>query len=201
MAKRYDQAYFDRWYRDPTHCQWRAPDIARKVRMVVGLAEYLLERPVRSVLDVGCGEGSWQPILKKLRPRAEYLGVDASDYAVEHFGRARNIRKGSVGELGALGLRQKFDLVVCCDVLHYVPTADVRRGLAAIARLARGPAYLEAYTTADDISGDHADFQRRSPAAYRKLFREAGFTQVGPHAYVGADMTRGLVELEKPGQA
>ncbi len=198
MAKHYDQSYFDRWYRDPKHTQWRAPDIARKVRMVVGLAEYLLERPVRSVLDVGCGEGSWQPILKKLRPRARYLGVDGSDYAVETFGRARNIRKGSVGELDALELRQRFDLVVCCDVLHYVPTPEVRRALLSISGLTRGPAYLEAYTSADDVSGDHESFQRRAPATYRKLFREAGFTPVGPHLYVVPDMARALVELETP---
>ncbi len=196
-AKRYDRAYFDRWYRDPRHRQWAIADVARKVRMVLGLAEYLLERPVRSVLDVGCGEASWQPILTRLRPRLQYLGVDASGYAVETYGRARNIRPGTLAGLGALGLRRRFDLVVCCDVLHYVPTPEVRRGLAAIAALARGPAYLEAYTSADDVSGDHVDFQRRSPATYRTLFREAGFTPVGPHTYVGRDMRRGLVELEK----
>jgi SAM-dependent methyltransferase len=198
MAKHYDQAYFDRWYRDPKHTQWRTPDVARKVRMVLGLAEYLLDRNVRSVLDVGCGEGTWQPILKKLRPRATYLGIDGSDYAVERFGRSRNIIKGSVGNLDALGIRRRFDLVVCCDVLHYVPTPEVRRALLSISGFTRGPAFLEAYTSSDDVSGDHDSFQQRSPAAYRTLFREAGFTQAGPHMYVVPDMARSLVELEKP---
>ena len=198
MPKQYDQAYFDRWYRDPRHCQWRTPDVARKVRMVLGLAEYLLERPVKSVLDVGCGEGTWQPILRKLRPRLSYLGIDSSDYAVETFGKSRNIRKGTVGGLADLKLRNRYDLVVCCDVLHYVPTPDVRRGLAEIAMLARGPVFLEAYTSHDDVSGDHDHFQQRSPAAYRRLFKAAGFTQVGPHCYVTESMTRGLVELETP---
>src|SRR4051812_12325570 len=155
MAKRYDQAYFDRWYRDPKHRQWAEPAIARKVRMVLGVAEYLYERPVRSVLDVGCGEGSWQPILKDLRPKLSYTGIDGSEYVVARFGRERNIRRGTVGELGSLGLRQQFDLVVCCDVLHYVTTAEMKRGLAAMAKLARGPAYLEAYTAADDVTGDN----------------------------------------------
>jgi hypothetical protein len=48
------------------------------------------------------------------------------------------------------------------------------------------------------VSGDHDSFQQRSPAAYRTLFREAGFTQAGPHMYVVPDMARSLVELEKP---
>lgn len=197
MAKQYDQAYFDRWYRDPRHRQWAQADVGRKVGMVLSLAEYLLDRPVRSVLDVGCGEATWQPILKRLRPRIAYQGVDASVYAVEKYGRSRNIRQGSLGALDALGLRGRFDLVVCCDVLHYVPTPEVRRALASIATFARGPAYLEAYTSADDVSGDHDNFQLRTPATYRRLFAQAGFRQVGPHAYVGADMYRGLVELEK----
>ena len=196
--KTYDQAYFDRWYRDPKHRQWAEPGIARKVRMVVGVAEYLLERPIRSVLDVGCGEGSWQPILKDLRPKAAYLGIDGSEYAVRRFGRERNIRRGTVGELGRLGLRRQFDLVVCCDVLHYVPTPEMKRGLKAMAALARGPAYLEAYTTDDDVTGDNVDFQRRSPGTYRRLFAAAGFTHVAPHVYVTRTMKQGLVELEKP---
>ena len=197
MGKTYDQAYFDRWYRDPKHRQWAEPAIARKVRMVVGVAEYLYERPIRSVLDVGCGEASWQPILKDLRPKIAYQGIDGSEYAVARFGRERNIRLGTVGGLGSMGIRQQFDLVVCCDVLHYVRTPELRSGLAAMARFARGPAYLEAYTSADDVTGDNVEFQRRSPATYRRLFAEAGFTHVGPHLYVTSTMLKGLVELEK----
>ena len=198
MAKVYDQAYFDRWYRDPKHRQWAEPAIARKVRMVVGVAEYLLERPIRSVLDVGCGEGSWQPILKDLRPKARYLGIDGSEYAVARFGRERNLRRGAVGDLKSLGIRQQFDVVVCCDVLHYVPTPELKRGVAAMAKLARGPAYLEAYTTADDVTGDNVSFQRRSPATYRRLFAAAGVEHVaGPHVYVTKDFARRLVALER----
>jgi hypothetical protein len=57
---------------------------------------------------------------------------------------------------------------------------DGTRPAPAIAGLTRGPAYLEAYTSADDVAGDHGHFQRRSPAFYRKLFREAGFIPVEP---------------------
>lgn len=197
MTKRYDQAYFDRWYRDPQSRMWARADVERKVRMAVSLAEYLLDRPLRSLLDVGCGEGTWQPILGRLRPRAFYQGVDDSAYVVARFGTRRNIVRGNVGGLAALNLRRMFDLVVCCDVLHYVKTAELRTGLTALAGVARGPAYLEAYTSADDVDGDHGHFQRRSPAVYRRLFREAGFVPVGPHCYVQQRMARQLVALER----
>ena len=176
---------------------WARADVERKVRMAVGVAEYLLDRPIRSVLDVGCGEGTWQPILKRLRPKLHYQGVDDSAYVVARFGTRRNIRRGSVGGLGALGIRRMYDLVVCCDVLHYVKTAELRAGLTALAGLARGPAYLEAYTSADDVAGDHGHFQRRSPAVYRRLFREAGFLPVGPHCYVQRRLEQTLVALER----
>ena len=188
MTKRYDRAYFDRWYRDPARRIWAKADVERKVRMVLGIAEFLLDRRVRSVLDIGCGEGSWQPILKRLRPGVRYLGVDGSAYAVARFGRRRSVRRGTLGTLDMLGLRGPFDLVVCCDVLHYVPTRELRRGLTAIAGLARGPVYLEAYTSADDVAGDGAHFQRRASATWHRLFRAAGFTDIGMQCHVGPAM-------------
>ena len=55
MPKIYDRDYFDRWYRErPVLSRQR---LARKVALAVATAEYHLERPIRSVLDVGCGEG------------------------------------------------------------------------------------------------------------------------------------------------
>lgn len=196
MTKRYDKSYFDKWYRDPGSRMWARADVERKVRMALGVAEYVLDRKVRSVLDVGCGEGTWQVILKRMRPTIRYTGVDDSAYVVERFGKRRGIRRGRLGSLAALELEGPFDLVVCCDVLHYVATPELRTGLAVIADLALGPCYLEAYTSADDVAGDHGYFQRRSPTVYRRLFREAGFVPVGPHCYVEKKMAHMLVALE-----
>ena len=196
-VKRYDRAYFDRWYRDPRARIWARHEVERKVRMALGVAEYLLDRPVTSVLDVGCGEGSWQPILKRLRPRASYLGVDDSAYVVRRYGSRRNIRRGTLGRLEEAGIAGDFDLVVCCDVLHYVPTADVRRGLRSLRERTVGVAYLEAYTAGDAIDGDRRGFQRRSAATYRRLFREAGFAPCGLHCFVTREAASSLVALER----
>ena len=58
MTKTYDRAYFDRWYRG-SEVGGNAR-LARKVALAVATAEYHLERPLRSVLDIGCGEGGWR---------------------------------------------------------------------------------------------------------------------------------------------
>src|SRR4249919_1723306 len=85
MHKQYDQAYFDRWYREGGIGD-RAR-LARKVALAVATAEYHLERPIRTVLDVGAGEAAWRAPLLKLRPGLRYLGFDSSEYAVRRYGR------------------------------------------------------------------------------------------------------------------
>ena len=57
MTKSYDRHYFQHWYRDQAIHDPRR--LARKVALAVAVAEHHLERPVRSVLDIGCGEGAW----------------------------------------------------------------------------------------------------------------------------------------------
>lgn len=188
MPKRYDRDYFERWYRRPATRVEAPGALARKVRLALSAAEHLLGRPVRTVLDVGCGEGEWGVVLRRLRPRLRYTGVDDSAYAVRRFGARRNVRRGTVGALGELGLRGPFDLVVCCDVLHYVPTDELARGFPALAALlGDGVAYVELFTSADEIEGDLLGFHERPPSFYRRLFRRAGLAPRGLHCWVGAD--------------
>jgi len=196
--KRYDRAYFDKWYRHPRHCVATAAGRGRKVAMVVAIAEYQLGRPIRSVLDVGCGEASWRAALRRLRPGVRYVGVDGSPYVVERFGRRRGIRRGTFGSLdAAVGLDEPFDLVVCADVLQYVPTAELVRGLRHVRALLGGVAYLEAFTLADDLEGDRRGWQDRSPATYRRLFRAAGLTPLGQHCYVAGGLATRTTALER----
>lgn len=195
--KEYDREYFDRWYRDPRRRVAAAADLARTVRLAVAAAEHLICRPLRMVLDVGCGEARWRAPLRRIRPSARYLGIDSSPYVVQRWGRSRNIRLGSVGTLEHAGIDEPADLVVCADVLHYVPTRELRRGLGSLASLTRGVAYLPTFTPADSIIGDRHGFQRRSAAAYRRLFREAGLMACGLHFYVPADSAGELAALER----
>jgi SAM-dependent methyltransferase len=173
--------------------------VARKARLVVGIAEALLQRPVRSVLDVGCGEAPWRSALKRLRPAVRYVGVDSSEYVIARFGRRRNIRFGTFGTLAAIvpKLRRPFDVIVCCDVLQYVPPRELASGLSSIASLLGGVAYLEAYTTEDDIEGDHRAWHHRSAAQYRRLFHAAGLTGVGMHCWIGKELREITAALER----
>src|SRR6266545_4866194 len=148
MAKKYDHAYFDRWYRGRIRIG-PEPEVRRKVTLAVAATEYFLRRTIQNVLDIGCGEAPWFTHLQVLRPKVRYAGYDPSDYIVQHFGESRNVRHGSFGELASLNIREKFDLVVCADVLHYLHDDEIRRGLPALVRLIRGAAFQEVLTYED----------------------------------------------------
>jgi len=191
----YDAAYFDHWYRG---MGFGAPArTERKARYAIAAAEYLLERPVRSVLDVGCGEGQWQPALQRVRPGARYVGVDPSEYAVARYGRARNLRLGTLATLDALDLRPSFDLVVCCDVLGYANDRDVRTGLSAIAARTAAVALIEVFVAGDAIEGDVSDYRLRRAATYDRWFAEAGLHRIGPHLYVDDHVYATLARFER----
>ena len=195
--KRYDRDYFEKWYRDPRHRVSTGAAVARKVRMALGVADYLLGRPVRRVLDVGCGEGAWLLALRRIRPTIAYVGVDPSDYAVRRFGAARNLRRGTFATLERVAGPGPFDLVVCCDVLQYVGDEELGGGLAQLAGLLGGVAFLEAYTTADAVEGDLRGWHARTPAAYRAHFRAAGLTACGLHCYAAAPVAARTAALER----
>lgn len=195
--KAYDEHYYRRWYHDPARRVITPAAVARKVHLVTAIAESLLERPIRSVLDVGCGEAPWRAHLRRLRPGVRYVGVESSEYVVRRFGARRGIRRGTFGTLGALALEGPFDLVVVCDVLHYVPEGELGPGLATIASLMGGVTYLEAYTTEDEIEGDRSDWHHRSPETYRRHFRRAGLQHVGMHCYVGPALAGATAALER----
>ncbi|HVZ49172.1 MAG TPA: class I SAM-dependent methyltransferase [Gemmatimonadaceae bacterium] len=199
-AKAYDQAYFDRWYRDPRRRIATPADITRKARLVVGVAESLLQRPVRSALDIGCGEGAWRRVLQGIRPGLRYVGVDSSAYVVSRFGASRGIRYGTFGTLATADLAGPFDLVICCDMLQYVEAAELSRGLASVAGLLGGVAYLEAYTTSDEVVGDRRGWHHRAPAWYRRAFGRAGLVGVGMHCWVGDALRDATAALERSGR-
>ena len=195
MTKTYDRAYFDRWYRNRTTRVNTHAEIRRKVSLAVASAEYFLRRPIRTVLDVGCGEGAWLPHLRALRPRVKYLGLDSSEYVVRRFGKSRNIHQASFADLPSLHL-DVYDLVICSDVMHYIPDDDLRAGVRTIADATDGVAYFEVLTKEDEIIGDLDSFLRRPAAFYRELFQSAGMTFAGPYLWLSPAFKGAVAELE-----
>lgn len=192
--KRYDRDYFDRWYRRGGIGD--AARLARKVALAVATAEYHLERPLRSVLDIGCGEGAWRGPLRRLRPKARYLGFDASEYAVRRHGARRNLHLARFGDFEALRPCPPADLLVCSDVLHYLDARELDRGLPGLAALCGGVAFLETFVRGDQAQGDEHDFRQRPAAFYRRRFAALGFTPLGSHCWLSPALRGSTAALE-----
>lgn len=198
----YDKRYFDKWYRSDKHKVRTPGDFRRLVEFVLHAAEYLLNHPVRTVLDVGAGEGDWHDALKKLRPRIRYWGVDISEYAVNRYGHRRNIHLGSAENLDAIdGLPDGVDLVICSSVLNYLDAKALPRALRQLAGRADGVAFLELYTQedfdADLLAGDTEPMSRHPAGWYRRHLRRAGFISCGMHCYVTSRLESRVIEMER----
>ncbi|MGA7614697.1 MAG: class I SAM-dependent methyltransferase [Thermoanaerobaculia bacterium] len=194
--KRYDRAYFDRWYRDPETSVIDDDAVRRRATMVLAVAEHLLRRPVRSLLDIGCGEGNWEPHLRRIQPGIRYLGIDSSRYAIRRFGRERNLRLGSFADASTRIGAARFDVLVCSDVLHYLTAREIDRGLPPLVDRVDGIAYLSAYTSDDDTSGDLEGGYRRPASWYRDRFRRVGLTELGLQCWAGPLMQESGAALE-----
>jgi SAM-dependent methyltransferase len=183
-VKRYDAKYFERFYRDPRHRVTTPAALARRVAMVVAMAEDVMERRVESVLDIGCGEGRWRAPLLKLRPKLRYTGLETSEYALGRYARSRNIQPLGFANLGEL--RGRWDLILCVDVLHYLAPRDIERGLAAMTGLVTGLAHLDVTTREDRPSGDLDGWKSRPRAWYEGKFEDAGLSPIGMQCWIPA---------------
>lgn len=195
MSKTYDREYFDRWYR--REGIGGAARLARKVALAVAMAEYHLERPIQSVLDIGCGEGAWRAPLLKLRPKLQYLGFDSSEYAVRRYGRSRNIHYARFGDFEYLRPCPPADLLICSDVLHYLPTRELNRGLSGLADLCGGVAFIEMFAKEDAAIGDEHEFQSRPARFYRERLRALGLVQIGSYGWLSPQISDHATALER----
>ena len=189
---RFDRAYYQRYYYDARTAVAGRAQMQARARLIAAFAAHA-DLPLRRVLEAGCGTGLLARALRRLLPRAHYVGLEVSDYLCARYGwrhgRIESYRGGA-----------PFDLLICYDVLQYLDARAAARALANFARLTRGALYFSALTAGDlrhnaDRERTDADVYLRSAAWYRRRlrrnFREAG---LGFWLRRGAPLT--LWELE-----
>ena len=191
-SSRFDRDYYQRYYFEPRTAVTSAKEMQARARLIAAYVEHL-GLPVRRILDAGCGIGLLHKPLARLLPRAQYVGLEASEYLCSRYGWEQ-------GLLQEYRTSSPFDLVVCYDVLQYLDDAPAASALANLSRLCRGVLYFTALTAGDwrwncDQRRTDSNVSLRSGEWYRQRLRR-GFREIGAGFWLrrGAPLT--VWELE-----
>jgi SAM-dependent methyltransferase len=194
-ANNFGAAYFRRFYLNPATKVVSNGEMRSRAALIASILRHV-QIPVRRILDAGCGIGLLRKPLADLYPRARYSGLDASPYLCKRFGWIA----GSVSDFVP---QKPFDLVICYDVLQYLPDAQAARAIANLAKLTRASLYVSALTAEDwrencDRGRTDRDVYLRSGAWYRRRLRKS-FRYLGFGVWLRKDVAATLWDMEKPG--
>ena len=143
----------------------------------------LLDAGIRSVLEIGVGQGA---LGYRLAERYRYVGLELDGEALA-VARSR-LRRGTLvhGDLGALAPEDRFDLVVATEVLeHYEDDVAALRAwrerlVAGGAVLLSVPAFPERFGPWDVKAGHYRRYEREGLAV---TLRAGGFEPVAIRTY------------------
>ncbi len=184
---RFDAAYYRRFYFNKRTAVTHRAEMAARAELIAAYVQYI-GLPVASILDAGCGIGLLQRPLAKLLPRAEYVGLEFSDYLCKRYGWQQ-------GSLASYRPGRQFDLTICYDVGQYLDDRTAARAIVTLGQLCRGVLYFTALTTHDwryncDRSRTDGNVFLRSGEWYQRRLAKK-FKRVGAGLWIrrGAPLT------------
>lgn len=180
----FDAAFYRRFYDNPGTRVTTPEEMARRAAVVAALVKHL-EVPVKRILDAGCGLGLMRDTLLESFPGADYVGIEVSEHLCKRLGWTQ-------ASLASYRPRGRFDLIICYDVLQYLPDGAAVRALANLGRLSRGALYFHAPTREDwkrnaDTSCSDGDINLRAASWYRSRLAR-NFRSIG----CGLQLRRGV---------
>ena len=96
----------------------------------------VLEAPITSVLDVGCGRGRIAAFLQRELPNAKYTGLDIGPTQLEL---TRKVRLDGVFlhfAIQDLEPEWQWDLVICSEILMHIPPTEIHAAVEKIKQAA-----------------------------------------------------------------
>ena len=171
----FDRAYYQRFYHDPGTAVTSRAEMRERAALIAAAVRHV-GLPVQRILDAGCGVGLMRAPLVRRLPGARYVGLETSEYLCRRYGWQQ-------GALQTLATREKYELVICYDVMQYLDTDGARRAIAKLTAVCRGMLYFGALTSGDwrrNCDQTRTDFLPglRSAAWYRRELAR-GFEPLG----------------------
>ena len=128
--------------------------------------------PARSVVDVGCGEGSWLAVFQTLGVD-DFLGLDG-----DYIDRSRLLipqeKFRAVDLAEPFFLERTFDLAISMEVAEHLPPESAEGFIESLARLA--PAVL--FSAAIPHQGGNNHLNEQWPDRWAALFEVRGYVTV-----------------------
>ena len=177
-AARFDAGYYRRYYEDSATAVVNRTQQRNEVRFVLSFCR-LVGLGIARFADVGAGTGWWARELARQYPGCRRIETyDASPDACRLYGHRLRSAEDVAGH--------PADLVVCRDVLRYLPDARARRAIRALERKCRGVLYLHVVSREDEIDEEASDMSGwfRPVRWYRDALADAGFTDAGMGLFV-----------------
>ncbi|HKW64833.1 MAG TPA: class I SAM-dependent methyltransferase [Candidatus Acidoferrum sp.] len=142
----------------------------RSAEVIVPLVLQLL--PVRSVLDVGCGDGTWLAIFQKLGV-SDILGIDGH-YVQKDLLQIPAECFRAINLATSFRLEREFDLALSLEVAEHIPPEGAAGFVSSLSRTA--PAIL--FSAAIPSQGGDNHLNEQWPDAWASSFRQHGFVPI-----------------------
>lgn len=193
--RRFDEAYYHRFYEDPKTRVTSQDEHAPLAEFVFAFAKHN-HIEMKSVLDVGAGVGLWKRWIEKNAKGVQYTGTEVSQAMCKKHGFLHR-------DIARWRDRKKHDLIVCQGVLQYLPDPDVAPAIANIAAMSRGLVYVEVTTRLDlrervDETRTDSDIHVRNGSYYRGILQKH-FLFVGCGLWWSKEHEPPFFELEMAG--
>jgi hypothetical protein len=192
VTLRFDEAYYRRFYKEPST---RVYDQARHAHLVAGVVSMVewFGTDVHTVLDVGAGLGWWGKWFKRHRREAKVTSTEFEAETCRAYGHVQ-------ADITTLRLPQTFDLVVCQGVLPYLDKAGVAAAIDNLGAMTGRFLYLEAITKEDfvgAIDAERTDLRvNLHPAALYRRCLKPHFREVGGGLFARRDADLPFFALE-----
>lgn len=170
--------YYHRYYENRSTAVVTPAQRRAEVRFVLAFCGHI-GVDIRRFADVGAGTGWWAKEFARQYPRCREIETyDASAVAARLYGH----RRISIERLGG----RLADLVVCRDVLRYLPDPAAGKAIDRLRRKCRGVLYLHVVTRDDEVDEAASDMSGffRSARWYQRKLAAAGFVNAGMGLFV-----------------
>lgn len=126
----------------------------------------------KSVVDVGCGDGTWLSVFQKMKVK-DFIGIDA--YYIQNKILKIPAKNFIIKDLRKpFRINRIFDLVVSLEVAEHLPEKSAEEFVKSLTKL--GPVIL--FSAAIPFQGGYKHINEQWPDYWDKLFKKNGYISV-----------------------